>query len=305
MDKDKKLINRQIIDKISTIIAILLVVYYPDDIFPRIVAAIIIGIFNILITPMKGNNLFVLSIVSCILFVSMPYFLTFDTCANWLSDFLSELKIVEYKSTYIETIGSFLGSFLAITGALWLENRMKRDREKSDDSINARIAYYNLEIAFKQVRKILIDSNGHKRNIASVDKFKNFEKFHKLIQDFAIFTDDDWMRNVASLPESCINAFEREHVYLLYNYICRIKVALEKCPEVFNANKTIQYESAYKIMYDFLFIAPNEYRPVFDDVYTVSDDHKDQRNTTNNVRNALRKQAKIHEDIKLPNKRRY
>ena len=40
-----------------------------------------------------------------------------------ISDILGKFNSVEYKIAYINTVGALLGTFLAVSGALWTQQR--------------------------------------------------------------------------------------------------------------------------------------------------------------------------------------
>ncbi|WP_202766286.1 hypothetical protein [Clostridium paridis] len=44
----------------------------------------------------------------------------FSGLLSWL---LSPLKTTEYKSSYIQTFGAILGTFMAVSGALWTQKK--------------------------------------------------------------------------------------------------------------------------------------------------------------------------------------
>ena len=69
-------------------------------------------------------------IIVTVIFVTSPVLLKNEWIYKWISSLLSPLKQEGYKSSYIETIGALLGTFLAISGALWTQRRIDRKKRK-------------------------------------------------------------------------------------------------------------------------------------------------------------------------------
>lgn len=62
------------------------------------------------------------------------------------------MGIVEYKSTYVETIGSIIGTILAISGTLFLQEKIdkktdeeKRINEENNMRYNIIVIYYDFK----------------------------------------------------------------------------------------------------------------------------------------------------------------
>lgn len=82
------------------------------------------------------DNLFFLVIgMISILFITSPIWMNFEYLARIVSIFLLPLKKDGYKSSYVETMGALLGTFLAVSGALWTQRRIdsKKEKERSEN----------------------------------------------------------------------------------------------------------------------------------------------------------------------------
>ena len=73
--------------------------------------------------------LFFIMIATTVIVVTSPWWLRFSCFSNIVESFLKSLKTEGYKSSYIEMIGALLGTFLAITGALWTQHREEKRKE--------------------------------------------------------------------------------------------------------------------------------------------------------------------------------
>ena len=76
------------------------------------------------------NGTFIAMCVVTVLFIVMPLFLQVSVIRNAIAWILSGLKYQEYKSAYLGLIGGLLGSWLAITGAIYTQRKFDREKEK-------------------------------------------------------------------------------------------------------------------------------------------------------------------------------
>lgn len=213
----------------------------------------------------KWTRLLIISSSVAILFCISPLILQgplFFSFADWL---MSGIKYAEYKSSFLESIGGMLGTVLAIFGALWADNelnqkqRNEEDKRKEEeqaqlDAVNARIVYYDFLFVFKQMHEKYDSASQKPEN----DKLK---EFYNSIMNHRILIDDQWIRTVSLLPESIFPDDKRHHIYLIYDYISRIRTTIENCQQGFNDQIV---EQAYKCTEDLLKIAPSEYRTKLD-----------------------------------------
>ena len=77
---------------------------------------------------LKENGNLILSVLIALAFLVSPPLLKFDCFSNLIDGYLHYLKNAEYKAAYIGASGGMIGSFLAITGAIWIERKLLRYR---------------------------------------------------------------------------------------------------------------------------------------------------------------------------------
>ena len=198
------------------------------------------------------NFLFWLGCFASILFLMIPlvlhFFPAFESCISLL---LSPLKSVDYKTTYIETIGAILGTYMAITGAIWTQRKIDEVAEKKEITKAATIVYYDFDFAFKDFEKILgLYSSRIKcqSNVLSSDE--QVEAFSKIINRYRVYIDDKWITNVANLAV-VVSSEELKRIYGLYGDISTIKSVLSSVnPDVDDIK--LSYSLIYKY-FSFIF----------------------------------------------------
>ena len=159
----------------------------------------------------KNNKLFFISIVITIIFIVAPLWLRIPCLRQLISFFLLPLKEQGFKSSYIETLGAFLGTFLAVTGALWTQKQVeekadKESREKLERENRFRIVtiYYDLKLAFEDLEEVYKMSLYVNLTPQKVPQ----EKFSDYCKTVNIYIDSDWIRNVSTLGD----VFEAEFI---------------------------------------------------------------------------------------------
>ena len=93
--------------------------------------------------------LFIISIVIALMFMISPVLLKCEQFFDFAKFFFEELVLVEYKSAFIGAIGGMIGSFLAITGALWVAKKTAKDENQKEIQKNALIVYYDIKLFFE------------------------------------------------------------------------------------------------------------------------------------------------------------
>lgn len=188
---------------------------------------------------LNKNGLFWISLILTILFVISPLILQIPQIKHIVSLFFRALAAETYKSSFMESIGSFLGTALTITGTLFIQKKIDKRTEKDNKAKEANdirrriiIIYYDLELAFKEIANIyniLIVSAF----LTDGDKSKNF---YDIASKYDLYIDDQWIRNVASLHD----VFDQkmlEQIFLIYGDICSINNGLK-------ANNHDEYQTA-------------------------------------------------------------
>lgn len=141
--------------------------------------------------------------------------------------YFSGLRHQDYKSSFIESVGGMLGSFLAIVAALWTQHFFEQQKEEKEAIENARVIYYDFKFAFNEVREKLqqflatqsITEANYTKHIFNLrDPYKAFDSYQ-------ISIDRDWIRNVSKLPD-CFTPSEIEDIYYVYGAITALNLAL-------------------------------------------------------------------------------
>ena len=65
------------------------------------------------------NVFFLFAVVIAILFITSPVWIKIKGLSKVVSLFLAPLKSEGYKSSYIGAMGGLIGTFLAVSAALW------------------------------------------------------------------------------------------------------------------------------------------------------------------------------------------
>lgn len=76
------------------------------------------------------NGIFVVMCIITALFIVMPLFLKFPVVRKSVAWVLSGLKYQEYKSAYLGLTGGLIGSWFAITGAIYTQRKFDRENEQ-------------------------------------------------------------------------------------------------------------------------------------------------------------------------------
>ncbi|MDG5852447.1 hypothetical protein [Clostridium beijerinckii] len=104
----------------------------------------------------RKDILFTSAVIIAIIIIFTPIILQFHQISYYISLIMLPLKQQEYKSSYFEVIGALVGSFLAITGAVWTQRRINENKEMEEAKYNARIIYNDL----KSIEKYLDKERG-------------------------------------------------------------------------------------------------------------------------------------------------
>lgn len=176
----------------------------------------------------KDNILFMISVCVVILFLGSPILLRIRAINYLVTFVLSPLKEQGYKSSYIETVGGMLGTFLAVTGALWTQRRIDLNNERNAVKKAAVIVYYDFKFAFE-------DIFAFERSYACIkpgtkNQYDDRQYFIEYSRKIELYIDSNWIHNVAelcgALPDDDI-----KQIYKIYGDLETIKSAFEKDDE--------------------------------------------------------------------------
>lgn len=140
--------------------------------------------------------------------------MNFEYLARIVSIFLLPLKKDGYKSSYIETMGALLGTFLAVSGALWTQRRIDSKKEKEKVRERTLIIYYDFKFVFDDVKNLM---NKYQYNASvkgnSFITSQDREFFKEYSKGFKVHIDQDWITHVASVS----NFFTNEEIKKIYD----------------------------------------------------------------------------------------
>lgn len=182
--------------------------------------------------------LFFTIIIITFIFVSSPYWLKWGNFSKEVSYFLQPLKTEGYKSSYIEMLGALLGTFLAISGALWTQRRDEIKREKQKIKETAVIIYYDFKFAFDDLFKF---ENAYACISPGIEnEYDDVKYFIKYKRNINIYLDSNWISNVAKLC-NILSADEIKQIYKIYG-------DLETIKSIFNQkDEDIDIRMAHKV----------------------------------------------------------
>lgn len=185
-----------------------------------------------------------------IIFILAPLLIRIPTIYSIIDWFLDAFNSIEYKSIYIETMGSILGTFLAVTGTLLTQNILSKYEKRKEDRKNALVMYYDLKFATEEIVYIVNDyyTNSSCRtspnNPPLVTCFQNARKGHY------IFINSNWRQLIASLEgELTIDAIQ--NLYILYGRLSLISKYLHtSVNEMRYGDERYIYDLMYSVIFN-------------------------------------------------------
>jgi hypothetical protein len=172
----------------------------------------------------KKNLLFGISLAMAIALLLSPFLLKIEFISNIIRWCLSDLQYQEYKSAFIGTVGGMIGTFLAITGTLWVENIISKDDKEEITETNALIVYYDIKLFYREVSSLAM-------HIASIlgnpDRELKNHQFKVFKKNSGIHIHADWISVVASLKH-VLAPKQIEDIYGFYGQVNDMKRIIEK-----------------------------------------------------------------------------
>ena len=189
------------------------------------------------------NILFIIVCAISAAFVLTPLILRIECIHRMVSWFIGPLG--EYGSSYIETLGAILGTFLAVTGALWTQRKIDEVQYKKELRESALIVYYDFEFVFNDIIRFMSCYLSRQQKVCNT--LEDFEQFKKIkeMSHIYIYIDDNWIQNVAKLSYS-LSSNEIQQIYKLYGDLNTIKRAFNSS---INEMSQDDAKSAYSVMF--------------------------------------------------------
>ena len=153
-----------------------------------------------------------------------PFLLRCGWFLNIVDWFLEPLQHGEYKEAFIGALGGMIGSFLAISGALWVERRLVTDKEKKEIERIALILYYDIFLFYEEFTAL---SSRTAQILAIDDKDAQRETYITYKNSIGVHIHSDWIGLVASL-KGILEEDEIKKIYTFYGHVSDIKLLIEK-----------------------------------------------------------------------------
>lgn len=167
-------------------------------------------------------------VVACLLtgmFMALPLYVRVEPIRNVLTSFLSPLESVEYKTSYVETLGAFIGSFFAITGAIWTQNIFDKREKRKQISKNALMVYYDLQFALDNIAAIVQEVYPKVGKHINPDDERAISIYRKAKQSHRIYIASDWKELILSLRDN-LDDVSLSNIQRIYNTISSICVSV-------------------------------------------------------------------------------
>lgn len=165
-------------------------------------------------------------IAICSILLFSPWFLENKFIREIIQYRLSFLR--NEKGTYLQILGAMAGSFLAISGALWVQRIINNDADEKKVRENALIIYYDILLGFKDIKKLYLCKFSEKYH----RELKKDNIFNKLKEDVPskLFFSNEWIKNVAIIADelSKKNKLYVEKIYSMYGDLQTLKEFLDK-----------------------------------------------------------------------------
>ena len=148
-----------------------------------------------------NNVLFICAIGFSVLFLMIPLIIRIPFVHNAISFILNEMG--PYKSSYFEACGAMIGTFLAVTSTIWLQNRSDVKQRNVVIKKVATIVYFDIDKFYKEndifaSRVIDLQKISARRGMAEDTILSEYEKWR---QYASIHIDAEWIATVEELIE--------------------------------------------------------------------------------------------------------
>lgn len=172
---------------------------------------------------MMFNALLPISILLAVLFLLSPSLLNYPWIYDKVDSFFEPLNNTEYKGAFIGACGGMIGSFLAITGALWVERQLAKDNERKEIEKIALILYYDMTLFYQEVTPLAT-------NIAYIlgipESGLKEKKYINYKNQIGVHIHPDWIGLVASLKDN-LSQTEIKQIYTFYGCVSDMKNKIE------------------------------------------------------------------------------
>ena len=150
-----------------------------------------------LLVEKKITILFITAIVLSICFLCVPLLLKCQCIYENVQKILASLG--NYKSSYFEACGAMIGTFLAVTSAIWIQQKSEEKQKADIIKKNATIIYWDIKMFYREndilasrIQDELKQLQENKQTEEDVIK-----KFMFLREYSGVYIDANWISTVA------------------------------------------------------------------------------------------------------------
>lgn len=197
------------------------------------------------------------SIIFCLLcFVSVmlicsPLLIRIPCVYTFVHWILLAFKTSDYKIVYIETIGSLMGTFLAITGALWTQKKIDENNEQEKIKKIAAIIYYDLKLNIDNFKQIMMVIYPHVKSNVLPDNDEILTRFRKAYNKQRIYFVPNWRELVIELQSSLSGEQTRE-LLIIYGKLSMISMSFNAAV---NERSKKEDKNAYNLLHSFFSVS--------------------------------------------------
>lgn len=150
-----------------------------------------------------------------LIYIFIPLLIRIPIIYRGISLFLGIFNDTEYKSIYIGTLGTILGTFLAITGTLLTQKIMTEYGKKIESKKYATIIYYDLKFATDNIYNILNCFSVRTNRETLSNNQEDIIIFRNIKREYPISINSEWLSLVANLQEE-LEPIEVKRIHDLY-----------------------------------------------------------------------------------------
>ena len=158
------------------------------------------------------------------LLICSPLLIKISFVYTFVQSILQAFKSRDYKIVYIETIGSLIGTFLAITGALWTQRIVDTNNEQEKAKKIAAIIYYDLSVNIDNFKQILMEVYPEVKLDGPTDDIKSKTKFRNSYSKNRIYFIPNWRDLIIELQSSLSSKQTRE-LLIIYGKFSMISMS--------------------------------------------------------------------------------
>lgn len=172
---------------------------------------------------------FTIVCIITLIIIALPLFLRCPSVYSLVKEYLSVFKSIEYKNTYIGTLGAVLGAFLGVTGAIWVQNIANKQSNRQELEKNARMVIKDCEIAFEQIKLIVSDMWEDEKMLDLSDDGAVVSRFNDCLSRYRFSIIPEWRQTLLSISE-LLESSELRQALIIYNNLSQIESISCKVP---------------------------------------------------------------------------